>query len=91
MSGGRALRKNLLAVISAVFCGILAIVIPLCVWHQVSFPGKLLTLDSLREAMRSLESYATSVEDLSMTPFYLAFVLSFAVSIVAYVFSKRRV
>lgn len=85
------MRKNLLAVISAVVCGILAIFIPLCVWHQVNFPGKFLTLDSLQEAMRSSESYAISMEDLSMTPFYSAFILSFAVSIVAYVFSKKRV
>ncbi|MDH5483576.1 MAG: hypothetical protein OEY22_11980 [Candidatus Bathyarchaeota archaeon] len=85
------MRKNLLAVVSAVLCGILAMFIPLCVWHQVNFPGKPLTFGSLGEAMRSLDSYTTSLEDLSMTPFYLAFILSFAVSTVAYVFSKRRV
>jgi uncharacterized membrane protein YvlD (DUF360 family) len=93
MLGGRALRKNMLAIISAVFCGILAMLIPLCVWHQVNFPGEPLTLGFFCSggAMRSLESYEMSLEDLSMTPFYLAFLLSFAVSMVAYVFSKRHV
>jgi len=85
------MRKNLLVAISAVFCGILAMLIPLCVWHQVNFPGQLLTFGSLEEAMRSLDGYRMSLEDFSMIPFYVAFVLSFAVSMVAYVFSKRRI
>ena len=91
MSGGRALRKNLLAIMSAIFCGISAMLIPLCVWHQVNFPGEALTLGGFQEAMRGLDGYGMSLEDFSMIPFYVAFVLSFAVSMVAYAFSKRRI
>ncbi len=85
------MRKNLLVIISAIFCGILAMLIPLCVWYQVNFPGGALTLGGFQEAMRSLDSYRMSLENFSMIPFYVAFLLSFAVSMVAYVFSKRRI
>jgi len=91
MLGVRALRKNLFAVISAVFCGILVVFIPLCVWHQVNFPNTSLTCANVRkEAMEDLESYGMSLEDLSMAPFYVTLILSFIASLVAYVFSKRR-
>jgi hypothetical protein len=86
------MRKSLLVVISAVICGILAMLIPLCAWYQVNFPGRPFTFSGLKEgASGSLDSYEISLKDLSMTPFYVAFVLSFAVSMVVYIFSKRRV
>lgn len=92
MLGGRALRKNLIAVISAVFCGILAMLIPLCVWHQVNFPDSAFTPSNVRkEVMESLEGYGMSLDDLSMAPFYITLILSFIASIFAYVFFKRRV
>jgi hypothetical protein len=92
MLGGRALRKNMFAVISAVFCGFLAVFIPLYVWHQVNFPNTSLTCANVRkEAMKDLESYGISPNDLSMAPFYVTLILSFLASLVAYVFSKRRV
>jgi hypothetical protein len=86
------LRKNLFAVILAVFCGILVMVIPLCVWHQVSFPNKAVTFLSLRkEALESVEAYGTPLANISLTPFYVAFIVSLAVSLVVYLFSKKRV
>lgn len=92
MLRGRALRKNLLAVISAVFCGILAMLIPLCVWHQVNFSDTPFTLFNIRkEAIESLEGYGMSLEDLSMAPFYVTLILSFIASMVVYVSFKRRV
>jgi hypothetical protein len=92
MLGGRALRKNLIAVISAVFCGILAMLIPLCVWHQVNFPDTPFTPSNVRkEAIESLEGYAMSLDDLSMAPFHVTLILSFIASMVIYVCFKRRV
>jgi len=92
MLGGRALRKNLFAVISAVFCGVLAMLIPLCVWHQVNFSYTPFTLFNIRkEAIESLEAYRMSLEDLSMAPFYVTLILSFLASMGVYVFFKRRV
>jgi len=92
MLGGRALRKNLIVVISAVFCGILAMLIPLCVWHQVNFSDTPFTLFNIRkEAIESLEGYGMSLEDLSMAPFYITLILSFIASVFAYVCFKRRV
>jgi hypothetical protein len=85
------MRKSLLAVISAVICGILIMLIPLCVWYQVNFPGRPLSFSGLKEGGRSLDNYAISLEDLSITSFYMAFVISFAVSMVVYIFSKRHV
>jgi len=87
MLGGRALRKNLFAVISAVFCGILVVFVPLCVWHQVSFPDTPFTPSNVRKkVMESLEGYGVS-----LVPFYVTLILSSLASMVAYVFSKRRV
>ena len=92
MLGGIALRKNLIAVISAVFCGILVVFIPLYVWHQVNFPNTSLTYANVRkEAMEDLESYEMSPNDLSMAPFYVTLILSFLASMGVYVFFKRRV
>lgn len=92
MLGGRALRKNLIAVISAVFCGILVMLIPLFVWYQINFPNKAVTFLSLREeASKSVEAYRAPLANISLTPFYVAFIVSLAVSLVVYVFSKRRV
>jgi len=92
MLGGRALKKNLIAVVSAVFCGILAMLIPLCVWHQANFPDIPCTVLSLREeAMERRECYWPRVEDLSMAPFYITLILSFIASVFAYVCFKRRV
>jgi hypothetical protein len=86
------LRKNLIAVISAVFCGILAMLIPLCVWHQVNFPDTPLTLSNVRkEAIENLEGYAMSLDDLSMAPLHVTLILSFIASMVIYVCFKRRV
>ena len=92
MLGGRALRKNLFAVISAVFCGILAMLIPLYVWHQVNFSYTPFTLFNIRkEAIESLEGYGMSLKDLTMAPFYVTLILSFIASMGVYVFFKRRV
>lgn len=86
------MRKNLIAVISAVFCGILAMLIPLCVWHQVNFPDMPSTFLSLREqTMEGRACYWSPVEDLSMAPFHVTLILSFIASMVVYVFFKRRV
>jgi len=86
------LKKNLIAVVSAVFCGILAMLIPLCVWHQVNFPDIPCTVLSLREEAREgRECYWPRVEDLSMTPFYITLILSFIASVFAYACFKRRV
>jgi len=92
MLGRRALRNNLIAVISAVFCGILAMLIPLYVWYQVNFPDIPSTFLSLREqAMKGRECYWATVKNLSIAPFYITLILSFTASIFAYVYFKRRV
>lgn len=86
------MKRNLVAVISAVFLGIIVMFMPLFMWHQVNFPEIPPSLCSLRrEAMRSTEAYGTPLDVSSISPFYATLILSFLASMVVYVFSKSRV
>ncbi|MGQ9726290.1 MAG: hypothetical protein ACUVQW_00610 [Candidatus Bathycorpusculaceae bacterium] len=85
------MKKTLIMVASAVFCGILAMLLPLYVWHQANFPDKPATLGDLKqESLQKLKNAWGLQEPSFITPFYMALTLSFTVAAIAYVFLKKR-
>ncbi|MGC8895735.1 MAG: hypothetical protein ACP5LB_03060 [Candidatus Bathyarchaeia archaeon] len=85
------MKRTLFLMASAVLCGILAMFLPLYIWHQANFPDKPATLSNLREEVP--EYYKANwglLEPAPITPLYAALAISFAISLVAYAFFKRR-
>jgi hypothetical protein len=85
------MKRILLLTASAVLCGILVMFLPLYVWHQANFPDKPATFLSLREeTMESLKAAWGLCEPSPILPFGAALMISFVISLFAYVLLKRR-
>jgi hypothetical protein len=85
------MKRILLLMALAVLCGILVMFLPLYIWHQANFPDKPVTFLSLREeTMESLKDAWGLLEPAPFMPFGAALTISFVISLVAYVFLKRR-
>ncbi|MDH7477658.1 MAG: hypothetical protein QHH17_04670 [Candidatus Bathyarchaeota archaeon] len=85
------MKRTLLLTVSAVLCGILVMFVPWYLWYQANFPYEPLALLNFRE--KSLEYYKAQwalLERTPITPFYITLAISFAISIIAYTFLKRR-
>jgi hypothetical protein len=82
------MKRILLLTVSAVLCGILVMFLPLYVWHKANFPDKPATFLSLRE--EALKATWGLLKPAPITPLYAALAISFAISLVAYAFFKRR-
>lgn len=82
------MRKNLLIVISAVLCGVLAMLIPLYVFLQLNYPEGALTISSLRR--KTLEF--TKTQHFEHVTFFYSFLLtlSFTVALIFYVISRKN-
>lgn len=85
------MKRTLLITVSAVICGILAMFVPLYLWHLANFPEEPATFPNLRE--ESLEYYKAHwglQEPTPITPLHITLAISFAISIAAYILLKRR-
>ncbi|MDI6848153.1 MAG: hypothetical protein QMD23_08575 [Candidatus Bathyarchaeia archaeon] len=85
------MRRIMPLIVSAVLCGILIMFLPLYFWHQANFPNEPATLLNFRK--ESLEYYKAQWALPEPTPimsFYTTLAISFAISLIAYAFLKRR-
>ncbi|MEM3700906.1 MAG: hypothetical protein QXL57_08615 [Candidatus Bathyarchaeia archaeon] len=86
------MKRTLLITVSAVFCGILVMLMPLYFWHKANFPDTLFVnpLAIREESLEYLKAQWGLREPSLITPFCTSLAISFVISIVAYAFLKRR-
>ena len=86
------MKRILLITVSAGLCGILIMLLPLYLWHQANFPDMLLLnpLEFRGEITEYYKTRCTFLEPISITTFYTTLAISFAISVIAYAFFKRR-
>jgi hypothetical protein len=86
------MKRILLLTASAVLCGILLMFLPLKLWHQANFPDTIIInpLNFRKEFQEYYKAHWALFEPTTITPFYATLAISFAISLVAYVFLKRR-